>query len=56
MTPELTQRIIETLTMFVKNAKYREDDIRQNTDPDSVGGYSDELTEAIDLLEELKGS
>ncbi len=55
MTPELKRRIIETLEWMVKDMKWRADDLRNNTEKGSQGGYSPELTEAIELLEELKG-
>ncbi len=54
MNPELKLRIIKTLDCFVKDAKWRFDTDKNNLDEGSQGGYSPELQEAIDLLEELK--
>ncbi len=36
--------------------KWKEDDINQNIEEGSQGGYSEELTEALEFLEELKGN
>ncbi len=54
MDPILKQRIIETLEWMTTDMKWRADDTNQNIEEGSQGGYSPELTEAIDLLEELK--
>ena len=52
--PELHQRIIATLTWMVADMRHRSDECRLNFEPKSKGGYSEELTEAINLLAELK--
>ena len=49
------QRIIDTLEWLVKDARWRFDQCKDAMDDGSTGGYSDELTEAINLLKELKG-
>ena len=48
------QRIIETLEWMIADARHRSDDCRNNVENGSKGGYSPELTEAINLLQELK--
>ncbi len=53
-TSKLKQRIIETLEWMTTDAKWRADDTKMNIEVGSQGGYSPLLTEAIDLLEELK--
>ena len=52
--PELRQRIITTLTYMIGVAVWREDEVRQNMEVGSAGGYSDELQEAKDLLAEIE--
>lgn len=47
-------RCIKSLSWLVADAKHRFDDCRGNLDNGSEGGYSDELTEAIELFDELK--
>lgn len=54
MTPNLKARTIKVLTWMIEDMKWRADDLRSNTEEGSHGGYSEELTEAIELLEELK--
>ncbi len=53
MTGGLRQRVTATLSWMVTAMKWREDDLRENIEEGSCGGYSEELTEAIELLEEL---
>jgi hypothetical protein len=48
------ERIIKTLEWLVGDAKWRFDQTKNNIDEGSQGGYSEELTEAMNLLEELK--
>lgn len=48
------QRIIDTFEWLVEDAKWRFDECKDALDDGSTGGYSPELTEAIDLLKELK--
>lgn len=50
----LRLRVITSLARFITEAKHREDDCRGNLDNGSKGGYSEKLTEDINLLEELK--
>ncbi len=52
--PELRQRVIKSLSSMVKDMCHRADECRLNFEPESKGGYSEELTEAIDLLNDLK--
>ena len=54
MSKELRQRIIKTLDWMVKDMKWRADEVCGNLELTSQGGYSPELQEAINLLEELK--
>ena len=42
------------MTWMVADMTWRADETMRNTEPDSQGGYSHELQEAIDCLEELK--
>ncbi len=56
MTPELKQRIINSLDWLIKDTKWRFDIDKNNLDEGSRGGYSPELTEAINVFEELKES
>ena len=51
---ELITRVIETLSWMVSDMRWRFDESKNNLEPGSRGGYSPELTEAIELLEELK--
>ena len=55
MNEHVRQRIIETLDWLVKDATWRADETKLNFEEGSQGGYSPELQEAIDLLDELKG-
>ncbi|KKL81529.1 hypothetical protein LCGC14_1993840 [marine sediment metagenome] len=50
------KRIIETLEWLVTDATWRADETKLNFEEGSQGGYSPELTEAINLLEELKNT
>ncbi len=54
MDPKLKQRVIKSLGRLVADAKWRFDTDKNNLDEGSQGGYSDELTEAIAVLGELK--
>ncbi len=54
MNQKLKQRAIDSLEWLVADAKWRADDTKRNFEEGSQGGYSPELTEAIDVLEELK--
>lgn len=56
MTSELRQRIIDTLSWMVTDMKHRFDEQKSIFGQRSEGGYSAELTEAIDLLKELKNN
>ncbi len=51
---QMEQRVIASMEWMVKDMKWRADDLRQNIEEGSQGGYSPELTEVINLLEELK--
>lgn len=48
------QRVIKSLGRLIADAKHRFDDCRDNLENGSEGGYSPELTEAVELLDELK--
>ena len=48
------RRVITSLSWRVADAKHRFDDCHNNLENGSEGGYSDELTEAIELLDALK--
>ena len=54
MTPELRQRIIKSLDWMVKDLTWRADQTKGNFEECEKGGYSPELTEAKELLVELK--
>lgn len=54
MSDRTRQRVITTLSWMVADTKHRFDDCRNNLENGSEGGYSPELTEAIELLEDLK--
>ena len=55
MSEELKQRVIKSLHWMVTQFKWQYDNENAALDDvGSQGGYSPELTEAIDLLEELK--
>jgi len=54
MNQELRQRTIKTLEWMIADMKWRFDESRGSLDEGSSGGYSPELTEAINILEELK--
>ena len=62
VTGPTRQRVIRTLDWLVADTKHRFDDCKNNLDAGSsgpstmlgTGGYSPELTEAIDLLDALK--
>ncbi len=48
------QKILTILEPMIEAAKHRSDDLRQNLEEGSQGGYSEELNEAIQLVEELQ--
>ena len=54
MKEGLVQRVVETLDWMVKDAKWRADEYINNVEVGSRGGYQPKLTEAIELLKELK--
>jgi len=54
ITPELEARIIIALRWLVADARYRFDECRRNEEEGSQGGYSDELKEAIAVLNQLE--
>lgn len=54
MNEELKQRIIKSLGLMIKDRQWREDQTKLNFEPNSQGGYSPDLTEAIAVLAELK--
>jgi DNA invertase Pin-like site-specific DNA recombinase len=47
------KQMIETFEPLVKEGRWREDEIRDNVESGSQGGYSPELQKAIDKIEEL---
>ena len=47
-------RVITSLSWLVADARHRFDDCKDNLGNGSSGGYSPELTEAIELLDELR--
>lgn len=51
---DLLRRAKISLDWLVPDAKARDDDCRQNLENGNIGGYSEDLTEAIELLAELK--
>lgn len=54
MDNELRDRIIKHLEWMTTDMKLRFDAIKGNTDPEPWDDYSDELKDAMDLLEMLK--
>jgi len=54
MTPELRTRIVTNLQWLVLDAKTRFDECKDPMGTGSSGGYSPELTDAIELLDELE--
>ena len=54
MAKTLLQRAADSLEWLVADCKWRADDCKQNIEEGSHGGYSDELTEAIAVLAEMK--
>lgn len=48
------RRVIRSLSWLIEDAKYRHDDCKNNIENGSEGGYSPELIEVIELLDELK--
>jgi len=54
VTPELERRITTSLRWLITDARYRFDECRRNEEAGSQGGYSDELTEAIAVLNQLE--
>ena len=51
---DLTLRVIKSMQWMIDDMKWRYDNNKGNLDEGSCGGYSPELTEAINTLEELK--
>lgn len=51
---ELRERILRTLRWVVPELEHRFNDCKQNLQPGSQGGYSDELKELIALKQELE--
>jgi len=47
-------KIIKVLSWMIEDMKVRFDEQRSNFGQDITGGYSPELTEAIELLESMK--
>ena len=56
MTPDkdLLQRSLESLSWMITDIKYRHDVDMTGDDMIGVGGYSPELTKAMDLQKELE--
>lgn len=54
MDREVRERILRTLRWLVRDAEYRFNDVKQNLQPGSEGGYSPELKEALKLLRDLE--
>jgi len=52
---ELKVQTIKTLEWMTTTIKWQEDQINGNFDEWAQGGYSPELTKAIELLEKWKG-
>lgn len=52
--PQLRQRILRSLRWLVRDVQYRFDDCKQQLTPEEQGGYSPELKEAIQLLQDLE--
>ena len=52
---EQQKRIIDALEWLTADAKNRFDDCRDQLEPGSQGGYSPKLTDALAVLDELKG-
>lgn len=51
----LIARCVTSLEWLVPDMQHRSDECRNNLESASQGGYSPELTDAINLLAELKG-
>ena len=52
---QLQKRTIAALEWLTLDAKNRFDDCRNQLEPGSQGGYSPDLTDALAVLDELKG-
>ncbi|MBE3088570.1 MAG: hypothetical protein IMZ61_14105 [Planctomycetes bacterium] len=52
--PQLRQRILRSLRWLVRDCQYRFDDCKEQLQDEERGGYSDELKEAILLLQDLE--
>ena len=52
--PQLRQRILRSLRWLVRDCQYRFDDCKEQLQDEERGGYSDELKEAIALLQDLE--
>lgn len=48
------KRLVDTLTWMITDMKYKSDATKLNREEGSEGGYSPELKEAMDLLEDIK--
>lgn len=55
MDEELKKDIIDSMEWLVADARWRSDQCKGNLDNGSKGGYSPELTKAIETLAKLKG-
>jgi len=51
---EVRARVIRSLAWLITDAKHRFDDCKNNLENGSSGGYSPELTKAIELLDEIR--
>lgn len=55
LTKEEKQRIVESLSWMITDMKYKSDESRGNLFAGSEGGYSPELTKAIEMFEWIQG-
>ena len=56
MQDDLKQRIIKYMEWSLEDHKWRFDQVKAPLDDGSIGGYSAELQDGIDALEELKNA
>jgi len=54
ISPELLDSTIKSLSWLTADAKWRYDEAKGQLDDGSQGGYSEELTEALQALKELQ--
>jgi len=54
LDPKLRQRILKSLRWLVRDAQWRFSETKGDLDNGSQGGYSDELKEATQLLQDLE--